>query len=164
MAIATGTALLGGAMLGSAALGSRAAKKAASTQAQAAREGMDAQERMFERQLELQEPFRQGGLEAQNMLMRELRNPQQYRPTGSANAMSTPQRRTTGGGILGAARSAARGGLLPAGIDPRAAAADPEHTVAVPNSPLSQIGEAVIREVLGGELISEHPVDEAGDR
>jgi hypothetical protein len=107
MAIATGTALLGGAMLGSAALGSRAAKKAASTQAQAAREGMDAQERMFERQLELQEPFRQSGLEAQNMLMRELRRPQQYRPTGSTAAMG-------------------RGTGLPAGIDPRAVAADPE--------------------------------------
>ena len=78
MGIATGTALLAGGMLGGAALGARASKKAASTQAAAAREGMEAQERMFERQLELQEPFRQGGLEAQNMLMRELRSPQQY--------------------------------------------------------------------------------------
>jgi len=51
-----------------------------------------------------------------------------------------------------------------AAIAPEAAVGDPEHTVDVPNSPLSQIGEAVIREVLGGELISEHPVDEAGDR
>jgi hypothetical protein len=34
---------------------------------------------MFERGLELQEPFRQGGLEAQGMLMNELRNPSQYR-------------------------------------------------------------------------------------
>jgi hypothetical protein len=107
MGIATGTALLGGAMLGSAALGARASRKAASTQTEAAREGMDAQERMFERQLELQEPFRQGGLEAQNMLMRELRRPQQYRPTGSTAAMG-------------------RGTGLPAGIDPRAVAADPE--------------------------------------
>jgi len=125
MAIATGTALLGGAMLGSAALGARASRKAASTQAEAAREGMDAQERMFERQLELQEPFRQSGLEAQNMLMRELRNPQQYRPTGSTAAM-VPRPRASGGGVAGAIRSAARGGLLPAGLDPRAAAADPE--------------------------------------
>ena len=31
-----------------------------------------------------------------------------------------------------------------------------------PTSQLSQVGEAVIREVLGGQLIAEHPVDEPG--
>jgi hypothetical protein len=31
-------------------------------------------------------------------------------------------------------------------------------------SQLSQVGEAVIREVLGGQLISEHPVDEQGEK
>ena len=31
-----------------------------------------------------------------------------------------------------------------------------------PTSQLSQVGEAVIREVLGGQLIAEHPVDEQG--
>jgi hypothetical protein len=98
MAISTGAAILGG-TLGSALLGSRASKKAATTQAESTREGMEAQERMFERQLELQEPFRQGGIEAQNMLMRELRSPRQYRATGA------------GGGF---------------GMDPRAIQADPE--------------------------------------
>ena len=33
-----------------------------------------------------------------------------------------------------------------------------------PNHHSLKVGEAVIREVLGGELISEHPVDEPGDR
>jgi hypothetical protein len=85
MAISTGAAILGG-TLGSALLGSRASKKAATTQAESTREGMESQERMFERQLALQEPFRQGGLEAQNMLMRELRRPQQYRPSAGLSA------------------------------------------------------------------------------
>ena len=36
--------------------------------------------------------------------------------------------------------------------------------VSLVTSPLSQVGEAVIREVLGGQLISEHPVDEPGEK
>lgn len=71
-------ALIGGSIL-SGLFGSSAARSAARTQAAATREGIASQERMFNRGLELQEPFRQGGLEAQNMLMQELRNPQQYR-------------------------------------------------------------------------------------
>jgi len=71
-------ALLGGSVL-SGLFGARSARKAAETQAGATREGIAAQERMFERQLGLQEPFREAGLEAQNMLMQELRNPSQYR-------------------------------------------------------------------------------------
>ena len=90
--------LVGGNILGG-LFGSRSARKAAATQADATREGIASQERMFERQLGLQEPFRQGGLEAQNMLMQELRNPQQYRATGA-------------GGFYG--------------MDPRAIAADPQ--------------------------------------
>jgi hypothetical protein len=57
-------------------LGNRAAKAqktAAAGAAQATREAADqsiaAQERMFERQVELQEPFRQSGLTAQNRMM-----------------------------------------------------------------------------------------------
>lgn len=45
------------------------AKSAANTQAQAARDAAAAQERMFEKQIELQEPFRQGGMTAQNRLL-----------------------------------------------------------------------------------------------
>jgi DNA polymerase-3 subunit gamma/tau len=47
----------------------------------------------------------------------------------------------------------------------REAAPEAVHDVAeTPTSQLSQVGEAVIREVLGGELISEHRVDDQGDR
>jgi DNA polymerase-3 subunit gamma/tau len=44
---------------------------------------------------------------------------------------------------------------------PEAAEADAETAT---TGTLSQVGEAVIREVLGGQLISEHPVDGAEDR
>lgn len=70
-------AVLGGSILGG-LFGGSSARKAAAIQAAAIREGIASQERMFERQLEMQEPFRQGGLEAQNMLMQELRAPRQY--------------------------------------------------------------------------------------
>ena len=73
-------ALIGGQILGG-LFGARATRKAAAEQAAATREGIASQERMFERQLAMQEPFRQGGLEAQNMLMEEIRNPSQYRAT-----------------------------------------------------------------------------------
>jgi len=56
--------IIGGAMLGSALLGSKASSKAASAQERAAEEGSAAQERMFERQVELQEPFRKVGVNA----------------------------------------------------------------------------------------------------
>ena len=71
------TAIAGGSLI-SGLMGARAAESAADTQAAAAREGMAAQERMFERQLAAQEPFRQSGLEAQNMLMQQLRGFQPY--------------------------------------------------------------------------------------
>jgi hypothetical protein len=45
------------------------AKKAANTQAQAARDAQASQERMFERQIGLQEPFRQAGMTAQDEIM-----------------------------------------------------------------------------------------------
>jgi hypothetical protein len=53
-----------GAVVGSAVIGGMASNRAAKTQAQAAREGGEAQERMFERQVELQEPWRQAGINA----------------------------------------------------------------------------------------------------
>jgi hypothetical protein len=58
--------------VGSSIMGSKAAKSAAGTQAAASAAATDAQERMFERQLELQEPFREAGLEGQNRLMQLL--------------------------------------------------------------------------------------------
>jgi hypothetical protein len=73
------TAILGSAALGAGA-GLLGSSRAAKTQASAARAAADAQvaaadraaeaqREMFERQVELQEPFRQGGLTAQNRLM-----------------------------------------------------------------------------------------------
>jgi hypothetical protein len=63
---------------------------------------------------------------------------------------------------------------LPGAVEPdvKEADSDPEPSQGapaedageVPTSSLSQVGEAVIREVLGGELISEYPVDQPGDR
>jgi hypothetical protein len=82
MAIGTAAAILGAAALGTGAslygasqaskAQSRAARDAASAQAAAAQQSIDAQERMFERQTELQEPFRQAGLTAQNRLLSYL--------------------------------------------------------------------------------------------
>lgn len=68
MAIGTAAAILGAGALGAAGsiFGSSKASKA---QARAAQQGIDAQREMFNRQVELQEPFRQGGLGAQNQLL-----------------------------------------------------------------------------------------------
>jgi hypothetical protein len=70
--ISASAAVVGGAILGSAYLGSKAAKSAASTQAGAAAAATDAQRDMFERQVELQEPFREAGLAGQNRLLELL--------------------------------------------------------------------------------------------
>lgn len=58
--------------VGSAYMGSQASKSAANTQAQAAAQASDAQRAMFERQVELQAPFREAGLKGQNRLMELL--------------------------------------------------------------------------------------------
>jgi hypothetical protein len=60
------------AVVASAVIGSQASKSAAKTQAGAAAAATDAQERMFERQVELQEPFREAGLAGQNRLLQLL--------------------------------------------------------------------------------------------
>lgn len=60
------------AVVGGAYLSSQASKKAAGTQAAAADRASDAQERMFERQVELQEPFREAGMAGQNRLLQLL--------------------------------------------------------------------------------------------
>ena len=69
MGIAAAAAIGAVASVGGGLLASSGAKSAANTQAQAARDAQAAQERMFEKQIALQEPFRQGGLTAQNQLM-----------------------------------------------------------------------------------------------
>lgn len=58
-----------GATVVGAAIGSRASRKAADTQAAAADRASDAQERMFERQVELSEPWRKAGETALNKLI-----------------------------------------------------------------------------------------------
>ena len=70
IAIAAGIGAVGS--LGSALVGSSASKKAARIQAQAAQQQIDAQREMFEKQIELQAPFREAGLTAQNRLLTYL--------------------------------------------------------------------------------------------
>jgi len=61
--------MIAAASLASGYMGARSASKAADVQAQATQAAQDAQERMFERQVELQEPFRQAGIGALNKLI-----------------------------------------------------------------------------------------------
>jgi hypothetical protein len=65
------SAIAGGSLL-SAGVGAYSASQASQAQANAAQQGIDAQERMFQKQTELQEPFRQAGIGAQNRLLTYL--------------------------------------------------------------------------------------------
>jgi len=67
-AVAIGTV----ASVGSGLIASSGAKKAASAQVQASKDAQAANERMLERQIGLQEPFRQAGLTAQDQIMQLL--------------------------------------------------------------------------------------------
>ena len=58
-----------GAVVGSSLIGASASKSAAGTQAAAADRASEAQERMFERQVELSEPWREAGEQALNKLI-----------------------------------------------------------------------------------------------
>ena len=71
MAIGTAAAILGSAVIGG-AVASRGASKAARAQQQAADQAAQVQREIFEKQTELQEPFRQAGMTAQNELLRML--------------------------------------------------------------------------------------------
>lgn len=62
---------VGGSLVGG-ILGSSSSKKAAKAQEALTREGLALQREMFERQIGLQEPFRQGGLAAQNEILNLL--------------------------------------------------------------------------------------------
>jgi hypothetical protein len=76
MALTTGMAIAAGvsaaSSLAGGAIAGKASKKAARVQEQAARDATAAQQRMFEEQKALQEPFRQGGLTAQDQIMQLL--------------------------------------------------------------------------------------------
>jgi hypothetical protein len=69
--ISTGAAILGAGALGAGA-GVLGSSQAARAQKSAAGQAADTQREMLERQIELQEPFRQGGMTAQNRLMELL--------------------------------------------------------------------------------------------
>jgi hypothetical protein len=92
-------------------MGSRSASKAADVQAQATQSAQDAQERMFERQVQLQEPFRKAGEEALNKLLPLSMN---YTPFGMDQYTQDPgyQFRLTEGMKALDRTAAARGGLL----------------------------------------------------
>lgn len=72
MGIAAAAAIGAVGAVGGGMIAASGAKKAAKTQAAAAERAGDAQERMFAKQVELQEPFRQGGLTAQQEIMKLL--------------------------------------------------------------------------------------------
>lgn len=102
--IGAGGAVLGGMISGS------AAKSAAGTQAAAARDAADVQRQMFERQVELQEPWRKAGEQALNKLIPLT----DYTPFSMAQFQADPGygfRMSEGMKALERS-AAARGGLL----------------------------------------------------
>lgn len=71
--------------VGAGLIGSSAAKKAAKVQGDAANEAAAVSERTFNKQLELNEPFRQGGLTAQNRILELLGLGPRPAPYGQPN-------------------------------------------------------------------------------
>jgi len=72
MGLAAAAAISGVAAIGSGAIAAGGARKAGNIQAEASREARATDERMLERQIGLQEPFRQAGLTAQEQIMQLL--------------------------------------------------------------------------------------------
>jgi hypothetical protein len=81
MAISTGTAILG-----SAAVGAASSRRAAKAQSRAADQAADLQREQFERQMELQAPFREAGLRALN----KLEGASEYTPFGMEQFQADP--------------------------------------------------------------------------
>lgn len=105
MAIATGTAILGAAVLGG-----LAANQAGRTQAGAANRAADLQQSQFERQVELQAPYRAAGERALN----KLEGASDYTPFGMSQFQQDPGygfRLSEGQKALDRS-AAARGGLI----------------------------------------------------
>ncbi len=107
--------MLPAAIIGSALFGSSASKKAASTQADAANRAADLQMQQFERQVELQEPWRQAGITALNKLTPLAT---EYTPFGMDQFQQDPGYAfRMKEGMKALERSAAaRGGLLSGGM------------------------------------------------
>lgn len=99
-----------GAVVGSSLIGASASRSAASTQAAAAEQGTAAQERMFERQVQLQEPWRKAGEQALNKLIPLT----DYQKFGMAQFTADPGYafRLSEGQKALERSAAARGGLL----------------------------------------------------
>lgn len=104
-----------GAVVGSSLIGSRAASKAASTQAASADQATQLQERMFNKQVELQEPWRQAGINALNKLqlgdVSEYRDPS-YNFRLNEGLKAIDRQAAARGGLIsgGALKAAARYG------------------------------------------------------
>lgn len=99
-----------GTIIGSTVIGAASSSSAARTQARAAQAGIDAQERMFNRQVELQEPWRQAGVNA----LAKLQGMADYTPFGMDQFQQDPGyafRLSQGQKALERSASA-RGGLL----------------------------------------------------
>ena len=107
--------MIAAATIGSSLIGSSAAKKAASTQADAANRAADLQMQQFERQVELQEPWRQAGITALNKLTPLAT---EYTPFGMDQFQQDPGYAfRMQEGMKALERSAAaRGGLLSGGM------------------------------------------------
>lgn len=114
MSFVTAAAIVGGATLVSGYMGSQAAKSAANTQAQAAADSAAAQERMFNKQVELQAPWREAGQQALNKLTPLAMN---YEPFSMSKFTADPGyafRLSEGQKALDR-QAAARGGLISGG-------------------------------------------------
>jgi hypothetical protein len=112
MAIGTGTAILAG-TIGGALLGGSAAKSAAGAQAGAADRAAQLQKEQFDRQVELQAPWRQAGERALN----KLEGASEYTPFGMQQFQQDPGyafRLAEGQKALDR-QAAARGGLISGG-------------------------------------------------
>jgi hypothetical protein len=107
--------MLPAAIIGSALFGASSSKKAASTQADAANRAADLQMQQFERQVELQEPWRQAGITALNKLTPLAT---EYTPFGMDQFQQDPGYAfRMQEGMKALERSAAaRGGLLSGGM------------------------------------------------
>lgn len=97
MGIAAAAAIGAVGAVGGGLIASSGAKSAAKAQTQAAQQAQDAQERMFQKQTELQEPFRQAGLTAQQQLMYLLGvgSPEDYAAKPAPTPAPTPTAATS---------------------------------------------------------------------
>lgn len=111
MSFVTAAMIAGGATLAAGYMGSRAASKAAGVQADAANRAADLQQQQFEKQVELQEPWRQAGMTALNKLTPLAT---EYTPFGMAQFQADPGYgfRLSEGQKALERSAAARGGLM----------------------------------------------------